>query len=200
LLTVGLTGDVGAGKSTLSRVWEEMGATVIDADRVARDMWKLPDVRKKASERWGSDFFEGDQKSVFAKIAAKIFSEEEEYEFVSDLLHPATIAAIEEIVMNAEGWVVVEIPLLFECGRPQWMDFVVFASASEEKRVERNASRGWNSGEIKRREARLMSRDEKIRMSDWVLENSGSKEEWEAKAMELGKTFLDLDKERSSRS
>ena len=198
MLTVGLTGDVGAGKSTLSRVWEEMGATIIDADRVARDMWIFPDVQKKAAERWGSDFFEGDQKSVFAKIAAKIFSEEEEYEFVSDLLHPATIAAIEDIVRNAEGWVVVEIPLLFECGRPEWMDFVVFVSASAEKRVERNALRGWDAVEIKRRESRLMPRDEKIRKSDWVMENSGSKEEWEAKARELGKIFLD--KERSSRS
>ena len=198
MLTVGLTGDVGAGKSTLSKVWEEMGAAVIDADRVARDMWQLPDVQKRASERWGSDFFEDDQKSVFAKIAEKIFSDEREYEFVSDLLHPATIAAIEEIVKNADGWVVVEIPLLFECGRPKWMDFVVFASASAEKRVERNASRGWDAAEIKRRESRLMPRDEKIRMSDWVLENSGTKEEWEAKARELGNIFLE--KERSSRS
>lgn len=197
MLTVGLTGDVGAGKSTLSRVWKEMGATVIDADLVARDMWKLSDVQKKASERWGSDFFEGDQKSVFAKIAAKIFSDEREYEFVSELLHPATIAAIEEIVKNADGWVVVEIPLLFECGRPKWMDFVVFASASLEKRVERNESRGWDAAEIKRRESRLMAREEKIRMSDWVLENSGTKEEWEVKARELGKIFLE--KERSSR-
>ena len=184
MLTVGLTGDVGAGKSTLSKVWEEMGAAVIDADRVARDMWQLPDVQKRASERWGSDFFEDDQKSVFAKIAEKIFSDEREYEFVSDLLHPATIAAIEEIVKNADGWVVVEIPLLFECGRPKWMDFVVFASASAEKRVERNASRGWDAAEIKR--------------SEWVLENSGTKEEWEAKARELGNIFLE--KERYSRS
>ena len=198
MLTVGLTGDVGAGKSTLSRVWKDMGATVIDADRVARDMWKLPDVQKKASERWGSDFFDGDQKSVFSKIAEKIFSDEREYEFVSDLLHPATIAAIEDIVKNADGWVVVEIPLLFECGRPKWIDFVVFASASAEKRVERNASRGWDAAEIKRRESRLMPRDEKIRRSDWVLENSGTKEEWEAKARELGNIFLE--KERSSRS
>ena len=198
MLTVGLTGDVGAGKSTLSKVWEDMGAAVIDADRVARDMWQLPDVQKRASERWGSDFFEDDQKSVFAKIAEKIFSDEREYEFVSDLLHPATIAAIEDIVKNADGWVVVEIPLLFECGRPKWMDFVVFASASPEKRVERNASRGWDAAEIKRRESRLMPRDEKIRRSDWVLENSGTKEEWEAKARELGNIFLE--KERSSRS
>ncbi len=198
MLTVGLTGDVGAGKSTLSKVWEEMGAAVIDADRVARDMWQLPDVQKRASERWGSDFFEDDQKSVFAKIAEKIFSDEREYEFVSDLLHPATIVAIEEIVKNADGWVVVEIPLLFECGRPKWMDFVVFASASAEKRVERNASRGWDAAEIKRRESRLMPRDEKIKRSDWVLENSGTKEEWEAKARELGNIFLE--KERYSRS
>ena len=198
MLTVGLTGDVGAGKSTLSRVWEEMGAAVIDADRVARDMWDLPDVQKKASERWGRDFFDGDQKSVFAKIAAKIFSEEQEYDFVSDLLHPATILAIEKFVKDADGWVVVEIPLLFECGRPEWMDVVVFVSATPEMRAQRNASRGWDAAEIKRRESRLMAREEKIRMSDWVLENSGTKEEWEAKARELGKIFLE--KEKPSRS
>jgi dephospho-CoA kinase len=198
LLTVGLTGDVGAGKSTLARVWQEMGATVIDADRVARDMWNDPAVQKKAAERWGCDFFDGDQKSVYAKIAAKIFSDEEEYEFVSDLLHPATISTIEEFVKGADGWVVVEIPLLFECGRPEWMDIVVFVSASPEKRAVRNASRGWDPDEIKRRESRLMPRDEKIRRSDWVLENSGTKEEWEAKARELGKIFME--KERSSRS
>jgi dephospho-CoA kinase len=175
-----------------------MGATVIDADRVARDMWDLPDVQKKASERWGRDFFDGDQKSVFAKIAAKIFSEEQEYDFVSDLLHPATILAIEKFVKDADGWVVVEIPLLFECGRPEWMDVVVFVSATPEMRAQRNASRGWDAAEIKRRESRLMAREEKIRMSDWVLENSGTKEEWEAKARELGKIFLE--KEKPSRS
>ncbi|NLD04695.1 MAG: dephospho-CoA kinase [Synergistaceae bacterium] len=198
MLTVGLTGDVGAGKSTLSKVWEEMGAMVIDADKVARDMWILPDVQNKAAERWGKNFFEGERKSFFAKIAEKIFSDEEEYEFVSNLLHPSTLAKIEEIVENADGWVVVEIPLLFECGRPKWMDHVVYASASVEKRAERNASRGWDAGEIRRRDARLMPREEKIRMSDWVLENCGSIEEWETKARELGKIFLE--KERSSRA
>ena len=198
MLTVGLTGDVGAGKSTLAKVWKEMGASVIDADSVARDMWKLPDVQRKAAERWGKNFFDGDRAAIFGRIAAKIFSDENEYGFVSDLLHPATVAAIEETVRKSEGWVVVEIPLLFEFGRPKWMDCVVYASASAEKRTERNASRGWDENQIKRREARLMSRDEKIRMSDWVLENSGSKEEWESKARELGMIFIE--KERSSRS
>ncbi len=198
MLTVGLTGDVGAGKSTLSMVWKDMGALVIDADRVARDMWKLPVVQKKAAERWGSGFFEGEWKSVLAKIAAKIFTDDCEYDFVSNLLHPATLAEVERLANKAEGWVVVEIPLLFECGRPKWMDYVVYASASAEKREERNASRGWDSGEIKRRESKLMSRDKKIGMSDWVLENSGSIEEWETKARELGKIFLE--KERPSAS
>ncbi|MDD4159796.1 MAG: dephospho-CoA kinase [Synergistaceae bacterium] len=198
MLTVGLTGDVGAGKSTLSRVWEEMGATVIDADRVARNMWMLPDVQKKAAERWGGDFFSGGNKTVFAKIAEKIFSDEEEYKFVSGLLHPATISAIEGILRNAHGWIVVEIPLLFECGRPEWIDCVVYASASAEKRAERNVSRGWDAGEILRREIRLMSREEKIKMSDWVLENSGSMEEWESKARELG--YILIERERYSRS
>ena len=55
---IGLTGDVGAGKSTLCSVWREMGARVIDADTVARSMWDRADVRAEAEKRWGAGFFD----------------------------------------------------------------------------------------------------------------------------------------------
>ena len=79
MLTLGLTGDVGAGKSTLCSVWRSMGISVFDADTVAREMWRSEDVQKKACFRWGDDFFDGEWKSVLKKIADKIFNSKEEY-------------------------------------------------------------------------------------------------------------------------
>lgn len=198
MLTVGLTGDVGAGKSTLSKIWEGMGALIIDADRIAREMWDLPEVRVKAAARWGGGFFDGDQRAVYAAIAAKIFSNEDEYKFVSELLHPPTMAKIEDMVRKTSGWTVVEIPLLFEYGRPVWIDYVVYVSALLEERINRNSARGWDAREIERREARLMAREKKMTMSEYVLDNSGSFCEWGEKAEKLGRIFLE--KERSANS
>ena len=190
MLILGLTGDVGAGKSTICRVWKSMGASVFDADSVARDMWKSEEVQKKACARWGDDFFSGEWRCVLKKIADKIFGSEEEYSFASSLLHKATIKELKNLAANAGGLVILEIPLLYECGEESMFDGVIYASASLEKRAERNVSRGWNKSEIMRRENRLMDRAEKIRRSDWVLENDGTADEWEEKAVKLGKIFL----------
>ncbi len=186
MLTVGLTGDVGAGKSTLCRVFAAMGAKILDADSVARDMWRCGDVQRQAEARWGAGFFKGEWKNVLSKIADKIFSSEEEYKFASSLLHSATMNELKTLAeSSASDLTIVEIPLLYECGVPGWIDGVIYAAAPLEKRVERNASRNWNKSEILRREAKLMPREEKIRRADWFLENTGTADEWEAKAREL---------------
>ena len=152
---IGLTGDVGAGKSTLCSVWREMGARVIDADTVARSMWDRPEVRAEAEKRWGAGFFdEPDHKTLWAKIAAKIFNDAEEYKFASALIHRRTGEELKKLAREAEGWTIVEIPLLYEGGHDSWLDYVVYAAAPFDKRVARNAKRNWNAEEVSRREAK----------------------------------------------
>lgn len=186
---IGLTGDVGAGKSTISRVWREMGALVLDADAIAKSLWQDADVQRAAEARWGAGFFEGDIKSVHAKIAQKIFNDDAEYKFASELLHRATFEEIKRRVKNEPGWVVVEIPLLYESGHYGWLDYVVYVTAPAEKRVERNCARGWDENELTRREQWFLPREEKTNRADFILENNGTLEEWEAKGRELGVFF-----------
>lgn len=190
ILTVGLTGDVGAGKSTLAGLWREMGALVLDADKIAKEQWQSPEVRREASSRWGTDFFSGGQKDIYAKIAGKIFSDEDEYEFATKLIHAATRSEIKHTLASARGWVVLEIPLLFESGGYDWLDWVVYAAAPLARRVARNASRGWDEAEVARRERWFMPREEKMRRASFVLENDGTFAEWEKKGRELGEFFL----------
>lgn len=173
-----------------------MGALVVDADAVAKKQWDDPDVRCRAAVRWGADFFIGDKKDIYTKIAARIFGNEAEYKFATELIHEATFKEIKRIIAQSSGWVALEIPLLFESGHYQWLDYIVYASATYEKRVERNRSRGWDEKEMTRRENWFMPREEKISRSDFVLENDGTIEEWEGKGRLLGQFFLEQIKNR----
>ena len=184
---IGLTGDVGAGKSTLCSVWREMGARVIDADTVARSMWDRADVRAEAEKRWGAGFFdEPDHKTLWAKIAAKIFNDAEEYKFASALIHRRTGEELKKLAHESKGWTIVEIPLLYEGGHDSWLDYVVYAAAPFDKRVARNAKRNWNAEEVSRREAKLLPGEEKMAKADFVLVNDGTEDEWKQKARRLG--------------
>lgn len=195
ILTVGLTGDVGAGKSTLSQIWREMGALIIDADDVAKNQWEDPYVRRLASLRWGEDFFTGEKRYVYMKISAIIFSNEKEYKFATQLIHEATFKDIERILDETDaGWVVLEIPLLYESGHYEWLDYVVYASAPLEKRIQRNRARGWDAKELERRERWLLPREIKIAHADFIIENNGTLDEWEEKARGLGDIFLKIAK------
>ena len=176
MLALGVTGDVGAGKSTLTRFWKEMGASVLDADEIVRSLWKRPDVIGKAVSRWGRGVADNGGNILRGEIAARAFSCAEDYAWLCGLLHPLVRIEMERISASLEGWVVAEIPLLFEGGVPQWIDATVYLAAPEEKRRERNSSRGWTAGEIIRRESFLLPSEEKKRRADVVLENAGTLE------------------------
>ena len=191
MFTVGLTGDVGAGKSTLLRVWRELGAAVISADAIAKRQWDRPEVIGAAIRRWGEGIL-SDGLPDYAKIAGFAFSDRDEFEFTNALIHPFTMDAIDRELEALGGWVVVEIPLLFESGAAHRFDYIVYATADLSQRVRRNAARGWDDAEIERRERFLMSPEEKMRMSDLVLRNDGDIEEWLKSAHEWGIRFMQM--------
>lgn len=174
MLVVGLTGDVGAGKSTVGRIWKEMGASVIDADALAKELWTEPDVLQQAKDRWGTDIVDPTGRLVPSRVASIIFESHDEYRWLCKLLHPRVRIRMESSVESLEGWVVVEIPLLFEGGVPWWVDMTVYVVAPMEARVNRNAHRNWDLAEIERRESCLLPREDKIRRAHLVIENTGT--------------------------
>jgi len=191
LFVVGLTGDIGAGKSTLIKIWHGLGAHVLDADAAAKRMWQNPDICAEAAERWGDDILEGGGVN-FAKIAEKAFADEKEYRYMIGLIHPGTRAQLTREVSALRGWVAAEIPLLFESGGHDWLDCVVYVTAPEEARVARNRARGWSGGEIARRERYLLSSEEKQASADIALRNDGTAEQWADTAREIGAAFLKM--------
>ncbi len=192
MLALGVTGDVGAGKSTVSRIWAEMGASVLDADEIVRSLWKRADIIEAASSRWGKDILGEDGVIVPRKIAAKAFSDPEEYRWMCGLLHPPVRVEMERTAASLEGWVVAEIPLLFEGGVPWWIDATAYVTADSALRASRNAARGMDSAELERRETFLLPGEEKKSRATIVLDNSGTMEELAGQARETGCLFRRL--------
>ncbi len=177
MLVVGLTGDVGAGKSTAARIWKEKGALIIDADQVAKELWEDPDVLARATERWGPSIVDDRGHLIPAHVAAIVFERPDEYRWLCDLLHPRVRREMERRVESSTGWIVAEIPLLFENGVPWWIDMTAYVTAPITARMARNTDRNWTEVEIRRRESWFLPTAEKTARSDLIIENANGLEE-----------------------
>ena len=189
MLVSAVTGDVGAGKSTLTAFWREAGASVVDADEIVRMLWSRPEIITAAVSRWGESIVDGKGVVLSSRVAARAFGDETEYRWLCDLLHPLVRMEMERRTASLDGWVVAEIPLLFENGPPWWVDVSVYVTASDEFRMLRNSIRGWNDTEIPRRESFLLPSEEKRRRAAVVLENSGTLEEFRSLAFRHAELF-----------
>jgi dephospho-CoA kinase len=192
MLVVGLTGDIGAGKTTLADFWERGGASVIDADAVVDEIWKQGILNETIRRRWGSSVFSSDDEPDHSRIASIVFNDEEEYQWLARTIHPLVRTIMEGRVLSLNGWVIAEIPLLFENGPPWWVDETIYLSASLERRMQRNSGRKWAEDEMKRREKWLLPPNRKRELADYVLENDENIETLYKKAMDLGFLFRDM--------
>jgi len=187
-----ITGDIGAGKSTAAKIFEEMGALRIDADDIVKELWQDKEIISKATVRWGVQIIDSSKEGVkvnFKAIANIIFGDPNENRFACELLHPKVMQIIEDRVRIANGWVIIEIPLLFECGVPAWVNRTIFITAPKEVRENRCRSRGWNELEIKKRESFYLPSEERIKRSDFLIKNDGDFEELKKKLSKLAKMF-----------
>ncbi len=190
MLVVGLTGDVGAGKSTLSSIWRASGAHVIDADAIVADIWKDEVMIALAVGRWGRRILSNCGQPDHAVISGIVFGDDDEYRWVCNKIHPIVRARMAEMAGCLEGWVVAEIPLLFENGVTEWIDLTVYVEAPLDTRLSRNRHRGWGPEEVGKRERRLMERTRKMEMADFVVTNDGSLENLSLQARNLACRFL----------
>ncbi len=182
ITAVAVTGDVGAGKSTVARLFESLGAVRLDADAVVAGLWRRPDVLGAAVGRWGPGILDPEGRIVPARVAERFFSSRGEYDWGCALLHPPAKAELSRRVAALDPgreWVVAEIPMLFESGVPDWVTVTVFVTARWDVRAARCRARGWDEAELLRREAFFLPSEERAARSDFVLRNDGVLEDLE---------------------
>lgn len=188
MLTVGLTGSVASGKSTVARIWEAAGVPVVSADELARTVVEPgTEGHHAVAEAFGEDVLAPDGTLDREVLRARVFRSDDDRRRLEEILHPR-IAALRDRWMaerRAGGaeLAVAEIPLLYEAERADDVDLVVVVDASEEERLRRLVEeRGLEPEEARRIMESQMDPDEKRRRADRVLVNDGTRAELEGVA------------------
>ena len=183
-----VTGEIGAGKSTVSGILAGlMKCTVIDADKIAAEIWTRPDIMRVFTERWGSNILDAHGNIIRAEIAEHIFTSTEEHKFCNSVIHPLVMDEIRRLTISIDA--VAEIPLLPEAvqGRkPEWISRAVYVMAEFDVRAERcRVSRRWSRDELTRRETFLLPESERLSFCDYVIRNNGSLSDLQRQAVKF---------------
>lgn len=188
MLRIGLTGGIGAGKSTVSATFSECGGIIVDGDVIAREVVE-PGTQglKQLVEAFGEDILLPDGALNRPALAAKAFVDDEQRAKLNGIVHPLVGQRRMEIIESVpDGAVVVEdIPLLVETGMAPMFPLVVVVTAPEETRVQRLIKRGMNEVDARARIAAQAPEEQRRAIADVLLDNSGSQERLVEAAREL---------------
>jgi len=192
-MRVGLTGGVASGKSTVSAALRELGAVVIDADQLARDVVAkgTPGLEAVVAE-FGEELLTPEGDLDRPAMARLVFHDEAARKRLEGIVHPLVYEKVHELEAQApEGALVVhDVPLLAEAGRADGFDAVVVVDVPTEVQVERMVrDRGWSDEDARSRIGAQASREERLAVATYVLDNTGTRDELHAKVEELYRTL-----------
>ena len=193
MIIVGLTGGIGAGKSTVSAMLAQKGAAIVDADQIARDLQGpgTPVVLAMV-ERFGADIVDGNQELIRPKVAEIVFSDPQALTDLNAIVHPAMqaeIAAQIGVHRGTDRIVVLDFPLLAENPRKD-LNATIVVDVDPEIAISRVvAHRGMDEADARARVARQASREDRLAIATHVIDNSGDPAALEAK---VSKVWADL--------
>jgi dephospho-CoA kinase len=175
---VGLTGGIGAGKSTALEELAGLGAAVVSSDAVVHELYRTPAVRTAVRGRFGDEVFAGSDVDR-AALARRVFASDADRAWLEALLWPLVANRVERFRATAArrrprpAAVVVEVPLLFEAGSEARFATTIAIVADDALRAARIADR--DQAELARRERRQLPQAEKARRAAYVVTNDGSR-------------------------
>lgn len=199
---IGLTGAIGSGKSTVAEMFAELGVPVIDADKISHELTRSDSVvTQKIIDHFGPEYSDADHHLDRKKLREKIFNSPEDKIWLENILHPEIYKAIQSKInilksrqSDIPNYIIVVIPLLFETGRPDYIDEVWNIDAPEDLQIQRIMTRDDISETLaKKIISQQTSREERLKKADRVIGNNQNKNE-------LKKMLLNLHLEYSKKN
>ncbi|MDO9497075.1 MAG: dephospho-CoA kinase [Nocardioides sp.] len=188
-MRVGLTGGIASGKSTVSAILAELGAVVIDADKLAREVVaKGTPGLAAVVEAFGEELLTADGDLDRPAMGVLVFNDEAKRRTLEAIVHPLVFERIVELEEAApeDAVVVHDIPLLAESGRADTFDAVIVVDAPAETQVQRMLrDRGWTREDAESRIASQASREDRLAIATYVVDNTGSLEELRRQVEEI---------------
>lgn len=183
MITIGLTGGIASGKSTVSAELRRLGLPIFDADAEAKlAVSKGSEGLAQVITALGSEYLTAEGELNRAKVAERVFHDKEALKTIEAIIHKIVWARAEQFMQknrSAEKQLaVLDVPLLIECGWHKLVDSVWLVAVSRKQQIERAMLRsGMTADEVEARIAAQMSLTEKKKYADIVLDNSGTLEE-----------------------
>jgi len=198
-MKVGLTGGIGAGKSTVADLFSQKGAVVIRSDELARQVIEpqTPGFQQ-VIDRFGKEFVNSEGYIDRAKLAQIVFQDDAALKDLENIVHPLVRSRTNQIIdqHTSETIIVNEIPLLLEKKMESLFDFLVIVISSEKNRLERLSQRGLTAEQANARMAKQVSDDERKAAADFLIVNDGNLDQLEADVEKIWQTL----QERSFKS
>ena len=193
---LGLTGGLGSGKSTVSRMFADLGAEVVDADQLAREV-VLPGqpALKEIVDTFGREFLRGDGTLDRPRLGELIFSDPTARTWLNAITHPRIQARMAEEISAREskdGVLVLDIPLLYENRRTSVVEAVVVVWVDRATHIQRLVERdGLSEAEARRRIAAQLSLDDKRQRAHFVVNNTLTLEATREQVADIFRQFRD---------
>lgn len=183
MITIGLTGGIASGKSTVSSMIKDKGITVIDADLIYKEL-TMTDTNMLGMLRneFGDKIFNSDGTLSRKQLGMAVFMDKHKLDRLNEITHPFIFNRIEDEVRKAEARgediCVLDVPILIESGRHSISDFIVLVYADKPTQLKRLIKRnGFTEEEAQRRIDSQMDFEEKRKYADYIIDNSGELED-----------------------
>lgn len=180
---IGLTGGIGTGKSTVSKFLAEKNFAIVDADKISREVVEPgKPLLKVLEEAFGSEIINDDGSLNRKGLAAIVFNDVDQRKLMDSIMHKEILAEMRSSMekfrqMELHQGIIIDAPLLFEIGLEKWCDEVWLVTADMDVRIQRVCARdNAKPEEVEARIRNQMSDEEKKKLSDEVLDNSGTLE------------------------
>jgi dephospho-CoA kinase len=191
---VGLTGGIGAGKSTVLDMLAKRGAIVIDADAIVHTQQRAGQpVFNEMVEAFGAEIVGPDGELDRPKVASIVFDDPEQLKRLQDITHPAVGKEVLRLLSEAgsDDIVVIDIPLLTENTRSErGLREVVVVDVPPETQLDRAIARGSDAEDARKRMAAQATRDDRLKLADRVVDNKGTLDDLEQQVDRLWKELL----------
>jgi len=185
MLRVALTGGIGTGKSTASKILNELGAFIFDADKEAKNILKNNEtIQSELIAEFGTDIMSGDEKIDNNKLARIAFQDQDHQLRLNSIIHPYVFQEIDKnfddvLEKSTYDIFVIDAALIYESGADTHMDYIIVITAFLKVRMERALQRETlTRDEILKRMDLQWPEEEKIALADFVIHNDSTEEEF----------------------
>jgi len=174
MLKIGLTGNIGSGKSIVATIFTSLGVPVFHADKEARKLFDDPGIKNQIRDVFGLDVFTPSGDIIRTELAEIVFCDPKMLGKLNGIIHPAVRSVYQQWCLHQKNalYTLYEAAILFESGYYKQIDKVICITAPEEVRIKRVMSRdGISRQEVEKRNANQWEEARKIALADYVIRN-----------------------------